>query len=251
MTERSFIRSDRAGFPMIWVDNLGAYMHWLPVSKIQFEHFLCDAPDIYFGAEWYEQTLALNPRVTPRDIVSGNYWQGLMTGVQPGEAQRFAAWCGDGYRLPTAAEWARAYQELRLQPFRDLVAFGVFDGRESRIRELLKRTEAASAIALQRLGYKRRFSDQMLLRLGVLEWVWVEDRLPRWGMKGEPFPGFCGNLEVPGAADPASAFSPETARLACAGFRLLYFPQMDEARQPPAGETVAGVEKTANPEGVE
>ncbi len=154
-----------------------------------------------------------------------------MTGVHPREAQRFAAWCGDGYRLPTTENWTLAYKSLHQQRFRDLGTLGLLKDRESRVSDLLKRVEAASIAAQQRVGYQRTFSDQMLLRLGVLEWVQSEGHLHGWGMKGEPYPKFCGNLEIPMAAEAASVFSPEENRLACAGFRLLYYPQAAEAHQ--------------------
>jgi len=32
---------DKTGFPMVRVDEVNAYVHWLPVTKIQFETFYC------------------------------------------------------------------------------------------------------------------------------------------------------------------------------------------------------------------
>ncbi|HVR08816.1 MAG TPA: hypothetical protein VMW75_12275, partial [Thermoanaerobaculia bacterium] len=57
------------------------------------------------------------------------------------------------------------------------------------------------------------------MRLGVVEWVTVEDR---WGGMGEPFPGFCGNLLTPDAGTPILPRQAQAVRAACFGFRLLW-----------------------------
>ena len=60
---------DKAGFPMIWVDKpLSAYIHWLPVTKIQFELFMCDSPSSDLSDAWYREVLSLNPRVSPKNV---------------------------------------------------------------------------------------------------------------------------------------------------------------------------------------
>jgi hypothetical protein len=213
------LRPDPTGFPMIWVDSIGAWLHWLPVTKIQFEHFLCDAADRAFGISWYEEILRLNPRVTPSKISQANYWHALLTGIQPSEAQRFAFWCGDGYRLPTSEEWTEAYAALAAMPVVDTSDLGDGDGRSSRITELLTNLEVSSEVAAEQMGYSRGLADQMLMRLGVLEWVSARGR---WGGKGEPFPGFCGSLLTPEDDTPVIPLNPENERLPAFGFRLLF-----------------------------
>jgi hypothetical protein len=50
--------TDPAGFPMVWVEPIAAWMDWLPVSKLHFERCLLQAPDRPFDAAWYERLLA-------------------------------------------------------------------------------------------------------------------------------------------------------------------------------------------------
>ena len=66
---------DPTGFPLVWVEAIGAWMHWLPVSKLQFERFLRQAPDYPFQPAWYDHLLALNPlSVNPMDDASSGVY---------------------------------------------------------------------------------------------------------------------------------------------------------------------------------
>lgn len=236
MTPRNGFVSDPTGFPMLWCEEIGAYAHWLPVTKIQFEYFLCDAPDAHFDADWYDMVLALNPRATPRKISAANYWHVLMTGVRPSEAQRFASWCGEGFRLPTETEWRGLFHALRNEPAQDAGASSLLDGRSDRVQEVLKRLDAAGREMTVRMRCGPSLATQMLLRFGAMEWVEVGDPPSAWGTKGEPVPQFCGNLDLlerPG--DPLTA-DPESCRFAAAGFRLLWSPPSDRG----AGQTANG-----------
>jgi hypothetical protein len=212
------LHKDPVGFPLLEVEP-DFYLHWLPVTKIQFEYFLCDTYDRSFDIKWYEEVLGFNPRVTPAKISPANYWNAFLSAVLPAEAQRFAFWCGDGFRLPSAEEWARAYRILSSQPAMDLESSGVLSDVPLRLRELMLRTEDAVSETARRLGYVRRLADQLLMRLGFLEWVGAEER---WGAMGEPFPGLCGNLCEPETGEPVYPNRPDTVRLPCLGFRLVY-----------------------------
>ncbi len=223
--------SDPTGFPMVWVQELAAYVHWLPVTKIQFEAFLCAAPDGHFDAAWYDAVLDLNPRVTPRHVASHNYWRALMTAVQPAEAQRFAAWCGDGFRLPTDDEWTTVYGATCGEPELDLAVSDLLVGRDGRTRELVERLDRAGRATASSMGGVADRAGQMLLRYGAMEWVrataWPSD----WSTRGEPSPAFCGNLELPERPATGLAAEMESARLPAAGFRLLWLPSLERTSQ--------------------
>lgn len=223
------IVSDRTGFPMVWREEVGSYVHWLPITKIQFEYFLCDAPDAHFDAEWYDRVLALNPRVTPVEVSANNYWRALMTGVQPAESQRFASWCGPGFRLPSEAEWTALYWGVQTKPAENLITSGLLEGRDQRVRELLERIDSAVREASARMRRAPSLAGQMLLRFGAMEWIRVGSPPSAWGAKGEPLPEFCGNLEsLEHSAVPLTA-DPGMNRFPAAGFRLLFSPSAEAA----------------------
>lgn len=218
-------RLDPTGFPMVWLPSLGLYFHWLPVTKIQFEHFLCDALDGHFDLQWYEEILRLNPRATARRIWRGNYWQAFTTGVFPSEAERFAAWSGEGYRLPTRDEWTKAYLQMKMEPEIDSLPPLMLDSLRDRPREVLNRVVSSAREASVTLGFTPGFETNLLLRFGILEWVALEGEAPaRWGGIGEPNPAFCGNLLAPDEGEIVLPSTAESDRLAVFGFRLVFDP---------------------------
>ena len=79
---------DSAGFPMIWAESIGMYLHWLPLTKIQIERFAPETP------AWYAEAIAVNPGEPELDVGPANYWQLFVTGLRPDEAQMIAGWCG-------------------------------------------------------------------------------------------------------------------------------------------------------------
>src|SRR4051794_29027663 len=113
MENLKFRLDDRTGFPMLHLPELNGYLHWLPVTKIQFEYFICDEPDDHFGEQWYAEIRRQNPRVSPNDVRAENYWHAFLTGITPQEARRFARWSGADYALPTLDEWCTAWQTLK------------------------------------------------------------------------------------------------------------------------------------------
>lgn len=215
-------RLDPTGFPMLWVEAIRAYMHWTPVTKIQFEYFLCAVPDSHFDASWYDEVLTLNPRVTPAAMRASNYWNALLSGIKPSEAQRFVRWYGEGYMLPTLDDWFAAYNMLKALPPEPATVIDEMGNLRDRARQLLTRMETASRAALAEVGYDRTLADQMLMRMGVLEWVEYRHREHEWGGMGETYPRFHGLLFRPDDGKPSTPNNPEADRLKHYGFRLIW-----------------------------
>lgn len=216
------IRYDPTGFPMILVPEIGLYVHGLPVTKVQFEHFLCDATDGHFDSRWYDEILRLNPRVSARRIWCGNYWNAFLSGILPAEAERFAAWCGAGYRLLRTSEWQLLYRTLERHAT-SLEETGLLSGLAPHHRELINQLERAVENACAKSGDRCRMTERTLMRMGLIEWTAIEGPNPNlWAGLGEPHPSFCGNLFVPEKADLIQPADGETRRLASFGFRLAF-----------------------------
>ena len=209
---------------MIWVEEIEAYLHYLPVTKIQFELFLCETVDTDFDADWYQRVCQLNPRVTPSGVRSGNYWNSFLTGILPDEARRFARWCGEEYAIPRLETWFTAYKALKRREPETYDWTRQLPDSTDRCRVLLSELEKASTAAIRDVGYERTLADQMLLRLGVLEWVEEPQEQIRWGGMGELLPAFHGLLFTPDHGQPARPSHADTDRLDHYGFRLLRRP---------------------------
>lgn len=218
MSTPSEIIYDRAGFPMVWCEQIRCHVHWLPVTKIQLEHFLCDITDSAFDADWYQSILDLHPRVSPREISERNYLRAFAAGLYPVEAERFARWCGEDYSLPTVSEWFTLYRA-----FRDLEAPPPeWNGAVApRVCTLLSRTQDAWKRASKGRGLPDTRAGHMLMRLGFLEWVEDPGASQRWGGAGLPHPDLHSVLTNPDHGTPTRPLHPETNRLADYGFRLV------------------------------
>jgi len=227
------IHPDPVGFPMIWVQELGLYVHCLPVTKVQFEYFLSDARDGHFDPAWYESIRQLNPRISPRRIWSRNYWNAFLTGILPGEAERYAAWNGDGYHLLDSSEWQSFFRAVRGKSPSLLDDLGISERLGPRPRELFQtigravddvweETREVGRDSPEKIG----LAERLLLRLGVMEWVSLRNGQGlRWGGLGEPHPNFCGNLFAPECGEVVLPGDPERQRLAPFGFRLAFDPR--------------------------
>lgn len=107
---------DATGYPLVYVEPLGAFVHLFPVSKPQFEKFVAAGRRSEFGDEWYAEILALNPRASYRNDEIPAREQLFMTAVTPEESAAFARWLGRGYALMTAEEWNKCYGWLGERP---------------------------------------------------------------------------------------------------------------------------------------
>jgi len=215
------IKLDKTGFPMIWVEEIKAYIHWLPVTKVQIEYFLCDSPvNKDFNESWYNELLELNRRVSPRQAKKKDYWQLFLTGIQPEEAQAFAEWCGENYRLPTIDEWNKTYRSIRnVAAVGSLPADLNLTGRSKAIAEKI------NEIGIERYRInptERKLVDQLMMRYGVMEWVEVSNNAYNWGGMGQPDPGFQSMIRTPDNGTPEIPRDAKKNRLRYYGFRLIY-----------------------------
>lgn len=212
------IKLDKTGFPMIWLDEIDAYIHWLPVSKVQFEHFLCDSPGVPFDEEWYDQVLQLNERITPKRARKNNYWQLFLSGIKPNEVEWVVEWFGDEYEIPSLDEWNQAYRSLKAMPSVD----HLFQNTKlnERARTILTKIDEITK-AIYRRRQRRTIADQMLMRLGVMEWVRCQYRGREWGGMGQTPSGFHSMIRTPDSGTPETVRDPLGIRLGYYGFRLL------------------------------
>ncbi len=211
-------RLDRTGFPMLWVAEIDAYIHWYPVTKIQIERFICTAQDSEFDADWYDAILDGNKRVSPHAINDGNYWQAFVTNIFPQEARLFARWSGAGYSLPTYDEWFTAYKTLKQEDANSTSP--MLDEIQGRAKTVVTRVDQANREAA-RSSSTYTLADQMLMRMGVLEWVDCKEQRSRWGGMGKLPPEFHNYLLSP-EQGPSQPNNPETRRIFYYGFRLIW-----------------------------
>ncbi|HEX3046625.1 MAG TPA: hypothetical protein VHY08_17850 [Bacillota bacterium] len=220
MADLKFI-IDKSGFPLVWVEPIGAFIHWLPVTKVQFEYFLCAVPDSRFDGAWYEEILRKNPRISPNEIKPDNYWGALLSGIRPGEAQSFVQWLGPEYGLPTLNEWVKTYQYFKTLPPQSAGIVNQMGELRERVKTLIGRLNSSSDQAVRGMGDERRLADQMLMRMGVMEWVECPEHRIHWGGIGQTHPSFHGGLYTPDHGEPVIPPNPETDRLYYYGFRLI------------------------------
>lgn len=196
---------DRTGFPLLEWSEAGLEVALLPVTKAQFERFLAEPNE--FGNAWYEQVLALNPRVSWRQFGPEERERLFLTGVLPEEALAFLRWLGGGFDLPTVEEWRAMDRWLRAAPL-DV---------EALTQCPLHRSAQAIVRGLLRQSRPRVWGELALLRGGVVEWV-REGR--GFGGLGAPRPGFHPNTWNPQRDAPVRPLRAE-ARLPYFGFRCV------------------------------
>jgi hypothetical protein len=215
-------KADPTGFPMVWVDVIEAYVHWLPVTKIQFETFLCAAPDNHFDEDWYKEVCRMNERLSPGAIRSSNYWRAFLTGITPSEVQRFVRWCGEGYNIPTLEQWIEMYRSLKDLPPEPPEIIKSMPGLNTRASLLLTKINEAARAACEAGDYRRGLAEQMLMRLGAMEWVRCRNQRSEWGGMGSTHPDFHGSLFNPDLGQPSIPVNAESKRLHHYGFRLVW-----------------------------
>lgn len=197
---------DRTNFPLVTVPGMAVQVHLLPVTKVQFERFIAEA-DNDLGSSWYNQVLALNPRVSYRRFAAQDRERLFITGVLPDEALAFAQWMGPGFSLPTLEEWRSIYCRLDEMPI-------------SSQRESLCSVTGPARIIIDKLlpPYQEgSLLDLSLMTGGVMEWV--QQKNGNWVGVGRPRSSFFSNLFDPLSVEAEPIGMEE--RLHYFGFRLL------------------------------
>lgn len=194
---------DCTGFPYVELKDPALAVSLLPLTKLQFEAYLADLTPQ--GDRWYEELLALNPRVSPQRFTPEQRERLFLTGPLPAEVEAYAAWLGEGYRLPTVTEWRASYRRFQATAFTPLAASPAAGGRAA---ALLRR--------LEQQVRPQTLLDFSLMRGGVVEWA--RDR-NAWVGLGAPQPRFQPNLWNP-LSDTVPPIRPNQ-RLAFFGARLV------------------------------
>lgn len=228
-----FVR-DPAGGLMVLAPAAKCYVGWVPVTKLQYEEFLCDDPGEVYNGAFYEALLRAAPtaaRVHPGGVRADNFWLALVTALLPEEARAYAAWCGDEYLVPTKEQWLQVYDDLRKRPGVNLEPVLAAHPLTERARELLTRLDAAAAEGYERANKLRpgearakwSLADQMLLRGGVFEWVETRSAANRleWAGLGQPAAGLGPPLFNLDNRVPHPVRDAGTVRQPWYGFRLL------------------------------
>jgi len=183
---------DPLGFPMIWVPELRAHVHWLPLTRIQYELFLARGGAEELDCGWYTELCQRQRRVSAREVTADNFWRCLLTGVLPQEAQAVAEWLGPGFRLPKSSEWLELLRAAD-RPSAPVNWSELTPTVSPRCLELLqafaalplkgRRSEPTARYPDGRLPLT--LADRMLLRGGLLEWVDTGSPEQPWGGMGE------------------------------------------------------------------
>lgn len=99
------ITLDKTGFPLIQLKEWDFRIGLMPVSKYQFERYLCsdDKSAGVFMDEWYRSYLQQNPRA-PCDEWEYAPWKLFLIGLSVKDIGHFVSYLGKGYRLPTVEE---------------------------------------------------------------------------------------------------------------------------------------------------
>ena len=211
--------SDRAGFPLLELPDLGVACHLFPVAKIQFERFLAEpvlepaeAPQVArFGDAWYSEVLSVSPRVAVSQADPQHYESLFLGGILPGEVQRFAEWLGIGYDLPRTDTWRRIDQRLGAE------ALSEEQAEFLRTDERLSRPARAMIDWLLNSLQPDSWGRLGLFEGGLLEWVKTGPQA--FGGLGRPRPEFQRMLLNPQRDRPV--FPIRIGRFRYFGFRLV------------------------------
>jgi hypothetical protein len=154
---------DRTGFPIFPVAALGLEVQLLPVCKVQMEAFIAEPNE--FGDRWYDSLLSVNPRRSWRSYSDEKREESFVTGIIPEEAEAFADWLGNGFRLPTLNEWQTLYHQWH----QSVLTTRKQNALNGRIIQSLP-NPSVGRILLEE-SHAETLAELSLMRHGVLEWV--------------------------------------------------------------------------------
>ncbi len=172
-------RVDPSGYPLIFVEPLGAYVQLLPVTKPQFERFIASGKRLDFDDRWYEEILTLNRRASYRSPDVPARERLFMTGVTPDEALAFSRWLGRDYALLTADEWRTCYEWFAGRPAPSAPP-DLFEHLSADARAVWEIVEEQWLEQLRQPNLR----ELSLMTQGILEWV--AERPGRYCGLGEP-----------------------------------------------------------------
>lgn len=180
------ITVDKTGFPLVDAADLPFAILWLPVTKIQFEHFLVDTE--LYDSDWYQKNIQANGRISPGSANTSNYWQLFITDILPQAAQQYADWCGPGFNLPTSQQWKTALHYFAQSPdspdfLNTLCTRPIVNERARAIAKIFDNLTAQDVWQLSRSRY---MCDQMGMRLGLMEVVYENEQRNSFCAWGQP-----------------------------------------------------------------
>lgn len=198
MTIPFTISTDKVGFPIVETAALPFSVLWLPVTKVQFEHFLVDSG--CYDDDWYQKILQqYGGRASVGHVNASNYWQLFMTGILPIEIRQYAEWCGYGFDLPTSEQWKQAlhyFAQWKADPtFLDAVLQA--SHLNERARLMLRKADNILQEENRQINGERLLCDQMVMRLGVMEFTYESNQRSSFCCWGQPSRGLFGMAHNP------------------------------------------------------
>ena len=158
------------GIPFLRIQQLNISIQYLPVTKTQFEYFLCERQDPDFDEGQYLNILEYSPRISPRKINPENYEQTFITALTFKQMDKFRERLGESYDYLKVEEWNEIVKFLNNHPINDQVLKAILEqqGIPKRSKEILSKLQE---IVLQKGGSNLTMANQLLLRKGINEWI--------------------------------------------------------------------------------
>lgn len=222
MTERVFT-IDPSGFPMIKFPEISGYVSWYPVTKLQFEDFLCKTDQMQFDDNWYKLVREKNPRETSTRLSNQNYWNAFLTGISPEEVDNYILELGLDYAVIAFSNWLKVYNQAKSESPIDL-SIVLQNVTNVQMRSLIERMNNLLPRIAREFGTTEpSLADQMFLRNGVGEWVFSPGQQNPWQVAGKPNPTFHQAATSIDQGRPISPFQERLGDVGFAGIRLFRY----------------------------